>query len=174
MLVSDSNRTIQVNAPMAIILVVAVLFIASIGWTLSMRSSLDEANDKVADLQAEVDLLRQQANATAYVLAPSADAPANAHGTAFFSLNGDGVITVANLEQLAEGRLYQAWYYPTSDAEPYPGATFTIDANGTGFMLIPADVGLFTDVAITLEPETGSTAPTGPVILTGSTGGARG
>lgn len=171
---SDSNRSIQVNAPLAIILIVGVLVIASVGWTLSMRSSLDDANDKVAELQAEVDLLRQQANATAYMLAPSPDAPANAHGTAFFSLNGDGVITVANLDQLAEGRLYQAWYYPTSDAEPYPGATFSVDANGTGFMLIPADVGLFTDVSVTLEPETGSTSPTGPVMLTGSTGGARG
>jgi hypothetical protein len=172
--VSNTTRNIQLNAPLAVILVAAVVTIASIGWALSIRSSLDSANDKVAELEAEVDLLRQQANATAYILAPSSDAPDNAHGTAFFSLNGSGVITVANLEPPAEGRLYQAWYYPTSDAEPYPGATFSIDATGTGFMLIPADVGMFTDVAITLEPETGSTSPTGPVILTGSTGGARG
>jgi outer membrane murein-binding lipoprotein Lpp len=172
--VSNNSRTIQVNTPLAIILVVGVLIIASIGWSLSLRSELDEADSRVAELEAEVDLLRQQANATAYVLAPSPDAPANSHGTAFFSLNGTGVITVANLDPLAEGRMYQAWYYPTSDAEPYPGATFAVDANGTGFMLIPADVGMFTDVTITLEPETGSTLPTGPVILTGSTGGARG
>lgn len=171
---SHTARSVQLSAPFALLIVTAVLAIASGAWALTMRSSLDSANREVAALQSEVDLLRQQANATAYELAATPDAPANAHGTAFFSLSGTGVITVANLDQLAPGRLYQVWFYPASDAEPYPGATFSVDADGTGFMLIPADVGMFTDVTVTVEPETGSTSPTGPVILTGSTGGARG
>ncbi len=84
------------------------------------------------------------------------------------------MISVVNLDPAPAGRAYQVWYYPTSDAEPLPGATFSVDENGIGFMLIPADVGVFTDISITLEPEAGTTSPGGPVILTGSTGGARG
>lgn len=160
--------------PTWISLVLAVALVGSIAWAVSATMRLDDAESRADDLALEIDQLRQQANATSYVLSATADAPANANGMAFFALNGTGVITVANLEPLPEGRSYQVWYYPQPDAEPYPGATFAIDANGSGYTLIPADVGLFTDVAVTIEPEAGTTTPTGPVVLTGATGGARG
>lgn len=143
-------------------------------WGLSLRNDLQDEQARNTTLQAEIDQLRSQANATAYELAPAGAGPAGALGTAFFTLSGTGVITVANLEQAPEGRSYQVWYYPTEDAEPIPGATIPVDAQGSGYTLIPADVGLFTSVAVTLEPAAGSTTPTGPEILRGTTGGARG
>ena len=152
----------------------AILALVAGIWAFSLRGDVDELRQDNRELTSEVDLPRQQANATAYRLAPTADAPANAGGTAFFSLDGTGVVAVTNLQPAPEGRSYQVWYFPTPDAEPLPGATFTVDGNGSGFMLIPADVGLFTDIAITLEPEAGSTSPSGPIYLSGSTGGARG
>lgn len=158
--------------PAAVTLVLALVL--AVGWGLLTQRELGNVRDERAEQAAEIDLLRQRANATAYTLMPSVDAPPNAGGTAFFSLSGTGVISVTNLSPPPEGRSYQAWYYPASDAQPLPGATFTVDDTGTGFMLIPADVGLFTDVAITLEPVAGTTVPSGPVILSGSTGGARG
>lgn len=159
--------------PLAL-LALAALALASGAWAFSLRGDRDDAQTRASELESEIDRLRVQANATAYRLDPSESAPSNAQGTAFFSLSGPGMIAVSNLEQAPEGRGYQVWYYPTAEAEPLPGATFSVDDDGTGFMLIPADVGVFTHISITLEPESGTTSPTGPVILTGSTGGARG
>jgi len=164
----------RIDGGLLVLAGLAVIAAIAVAWGFSMRKEVDDANARADALQAEVDQLRAQANATAYSLSPGPEAPENALGTAFFSLDGSGVITVANLAQAPEGRSYQVWYYPTDEAEPIPGATFTVDEHGTGFMLIPADVGLFTTVTVTLEPEAGVASPSGPVILTGSTGGARG
>lgn len=162
------------SIPIWPLLALALVLIASLGWGLMLRSDRNHTEEELVALQSEVDMLRQQANATAYLLLPTIDAPTNASGTAFFSLNGSGVISVVNLTPPAQGRNYQVWFYPSPEAEPVPGAILTVDGEGTGFMLIPADVGLFSDVAITLEPEAGSTTPSGPIVLSGSTGGARG
>jgi hypothetical protein len=143
-------------------------------WAFVQRAELTDLRSDNRALTSEIELLRQQANATAYRLAPTGDAPASASGMAFFNLDGTGVIAVTNLDPAPEGRSYQIWYFPSPDSEALPGATFTVDDSGTGFMLIPADVGLFTDVIVTLEPLAGSTTPTGPIVLSGATGGARG
>jgi len=152
----------------------AALLAVVLVWGLMVRADRDRAEEGAVHLEAEIAELREGANATAYPLQPSAEAPANAGGTAFFALDGTGVISVVNLAPAPTGRSYQVWYYPTAESAPLPGATFTVDAQGTGFMLIPADVGVFTTVTVTLEPEAGATSPSGPVILTGTTGGARG
>lgn len=151
-----------------------VLALACAIWAISLRNDVTHLEQENRSMAAEIDLLRQQANATAYNLAPTSEAPPNASGIAFFSLSGSGVVTVSNLQPAPEGRSYQIWYFPTPDAEPLPGATIALDQTGSGYTLIPADVGLFTDIAITLEPSSGSASPTGPIYLSGSTGGARG
>ena len=157
-----------------LVTVLGVLAIGTTAWALLLRAELSDMRTERRELRSEVELLRQQANATAYRLAPTADAPVGASGMAFFNLDGTGVISVTNLEPAPAGRSYQIWYFPSPEAEAIPGATFEVDESGTGFMLIPADVGLFTDVIVTLEPEAGSTSPTGPIVLSGATGGARG
>jgi hypothetical protein len=164
----------RIDGGLIVLLALSGLLLLAVLWAVSLRSDADNATDQIGTLEAEIDLLRSQANATAYNLAPSADAPPNALGTAFFSLDGTGVLSVSNLAPAPDGRSYQVWYYPTADAEPIPGSTLAIDEHGSGFTLIPADVGVFTTITITLEPLAGSTSPTGPVILTGTTGGARG
>lgn len=171
---SSQSRSLPATLPTWVSLALAVALIGSIVWAVSAQMRLGDAEARAEALVLEVDQLRQQANATSYVLSATAEAPTNANGMAFFALNGTGVITVANLEPLPEGRSYQVWYYPQPDAEPYPGATFAIDANGSGYTLIPADVGLFTDIAVSIEPEAGTTTPSGAIVLTGATGGARG
>lgn len=162
------------SGALAALMALAALVLVTATWAVSMRSDRDDALTRVTGLQAEIDQIRAQSNATAYHLTPTSEAPQNANGTAFFSLSGTGMIAVSNLEPAPQGRSYQVWYYPTSDAAPLPGAKFKVDGDGSGFMLIPADAGLFTGISVTLEPEAGVTSPSGPVILTGTTGGARG
>jgi hypothetical protein len=172
----DANRRPpdRVRQGHAITWLLATLLLVAATWGVWLRNDLDEAETRVAALQAEVATLREWANATAYPLLPATGAPPNAAGTAFFTLSGTGVISVVNLEPVPDGRSYQVWYYPAPESAPLPGATFPVDENGTGFMLIPADVGVFTNVSVTLEPESGTTVPSGPLILEGATGGARG
>lgn len=152
----------------------AALLAVALVWGVTLRADRDRADERAESLEADIAGIRELANATSYQLLAATDAPPSAAGTAFFALDGMGVISVVNLEPPPDGRSYQVWYYPTADAVPLPGATFAIDANGTGFMLIPADVGVFTTITVTLEPEAGTTAPSGPLILEGTTGGARG
>ncbi|MBA2468607.1 MAG: anti-sigma factor [Chloroflexia bacterium] len=171
---STRRRGPVFNRDLLILLGLMGLVLAAVIWAVTLRDDRDRADDRIAALEQEIAAFRERSNATGYQLTPTADAPANAGGTAFFALDGSGVISVTNLPAAPEGRSYQVWYYPTAEAEPLPGATFTIDENGTGFMLIPADVGVFTTISVTLEPEAGTTTPSGPVFLEGTTGGARG
>jgi hypothetical protein len=164
----------RIDAGVLMLATCALVTLIAVGWAISMRSDLDSARDRVQELQAEVDQIRTSANATAYMLSPTADAPSNASGTAFFSLDGAGVISLANLAPAPDGRSYQVWFYPNPEAEPIPGETFAVDETGAAYLLIPADVGQFTSLSVTIEPEAGVTAPTGPVVLSGETGGARG
>lgn len=172
---SNTSRLIPGPGRGPLILIGLVgLLLATLAWAVTLRTGRDGAQEHVMALQTEIASIRERANATAYPLTPSAGAPGNAGGTAFFALDGTGVVSVTNLAPAPEGRSYQVWYYPTAESEPLPGATFAIDGQGTGFMLIPADVGVFTTIAVTLEPESGTASPSGPVILEGATGGARG
>lgn len=171
---SSPRRTDDVDRSRLLLVGLAALLAVALVWGLTLRADRDRAEERATALDADIAGIRELANATSYQLLPTSGAPANAAGTAFFALDGTGVISVVNLEPAPEGRSYQVWYYPIADAAPLPGATFAIDADGTGFMLIPADVGVFTTITVTLEPEAGTTAPSGPLILEGTTGGARG
>lgn len=157
--------------------VASLLAIVAIGlsiWSVQLRNDRDAIQERLASALQDNATLRQQATASAYQLTPTAQGPANASGTAFFALSGSGVLTVANLPAPEEGKVYQLWYLAGQMNPPVPGGTFTIDAQGIGFMLIPADVGAFTAIGVSTEPEGGSAAPAGPMLLTSAVSGARG
>jgi hypothetical protein len=99
---STSSRPI--DRGLAIIIVIAVALLGSLLWVVNLRSDLSATQSDLDAANAEIAMLREQANATAYQLQPTSDAPAGANGTAFFSLDGTGVIFVANLDPLPEGR----------------------------------------------------------------------
>ena len=163
------------NAMPWIIAIVAMA--ASVGlavWATSLRSDLDASERRVATLAAEQATLRQSATAAVYDLSPTAQGPSNASGTMFLTASGSGVLNVVNLPALDDGMAYQLWFLPSDEGEPIPGSTFTVDEQGIGFSLIAADVGSFRGVSISQEPETGSTSPTGPMLLSGAGAGARG
>lgn len=171
---SSRRRAFGIDRDHIVAFGLTAIIVISVLWATALRGERNRAEERVAALASEVATLREGANATAYPLLPAPEAPANAGGTAFFALDGTGVISVINLDPAPSGRSYQVWYYPTTESQPLPGATFSVDENGTGFMLIPADVGIFTTITVTLEPEAGTAKPSGPLILEGTTGGARG
>jgi len=158
-----------------IIAIVAVIgCIALAAWTTSLRSDLDDAEERVRALVAERDELRQATGASVFELSPTAQGPANAHGALYLTAGGSGVLNVVNLPQPESGMAYQLWFLPPDEGEPIPGSTFGVDERGTGFLLIAADTGGFRGVSVSLEPDAGSTAPTSPMLLSGAGSGARG
>lgn len=154
--------------------VLALALVGMIFWTLSLRGDIDSLEQEIANVRAENASLRESANATVYQLLPTEDAPENANAQAWFSIQGSGVLSVANMPQLEDGMAYQFWYVTDSPNDPIPGGTFTVDDNGQGFMLIPPDVSGVTSIAVSLEPEGGSSSPTGPILLTSEVSNARG
>lgn len=143
-------------------------------WNINLRNDVDDLGHDLDAAIEESASLRSNANATVYQMVPTGNGPANANAQAWFSIQGSGVLSVANLPRTAEGGVYQLWYITDSPTRPIPGGTFTVDEAGQGFMLIPADVGTISSIAISEEPSGGSQSPTGPILLSSDIAGARG
>lgn len=80
----------------------------------------------------------------------------------------DAVIVTSGLRQPGAGQAYQVWFL--RDGKPVPNAMFTVDRTGRGSRVVVARDPLadYDTVAITPEPEEGSLAPTGPIVLAGA------
>ena len=163
----------HLTLPWAVVIAALIACIALVSWAMALRSDLDDAEDRIAELVQERDEIRRAATATVYELSPTADGPAEASGTLYLTATGSGVLEAANLPDPGDGA-YQVWFHPQDGSSPLPGPTFTVNADGLGFTLIPADTGVFDAISISREPEGGSEAPTGPTVLAGDAAGARG
>jgi anti-sigma-K factor RskA len=78
-----------------------------------------------------------------------------------------GVLLLAsNLPQLPQGKTYELWIIPKGGA-PRPAGLFQSDPNGNAmhFVAGPVDVASTGAVAVSVEPETGSPAPTTTPII---------
>ncbi|GIW04701.1 MAG: hypothetical protein KatS3mg059_1321 [Thermomicrobiales bacterium] len=156
--------------------VLAVAFVGAMIWGLSLQGRLDDKNREIATLRMENQTIRARANATAWRIVPTADGPSNAEGTLFFSLPDQrGVVYVVHLPPPPGNRVYQLWYLENApSAAPVPGATFTVDAQGQGFAPVDPKAPTFDAIALTEEPEGGSTQPTSAVLMIGQLAGAAG
>jgi hypothetical protein len=154
------------------ILLVAVL--GMIVWNINLRGDVSQLEEDLTLATIDNASLRERANATVYQLVATGDGPDNANGQVWFSVQGSGVLSVANMPPLPEGSAYQLWYGTDTPTSPIPGGTFTVDSTGQGFMLIPADVGIISSISISQEPEGGSQEPAGPILLESNVDGARG
>jgi len=81
-----------------------------------------------------------------------------------------GVALIAsNLPKLSEGKTLEMWMLPKAPgAKPIPAGTFRPEREGWGYAVDPQPVNLqdLTGVAVTIEPEGGSSQPTSqPIIM---------
>jgi anti-sigma-K factor RskA len=78
-----------------------------------------------------------------------------------------GQLFVTDLPAPPPGKAYEVWTIGDAGAAPRPAGMFTVDAGGRGGRrLDPVESGAPVKVfAITLEPEAGVPAPTGPMML---------
>ena len=94
---------------------------------------------------------------------------AGATGRAFWSPSTGIVLAAAALPSVPEGRVYQLWL--VTPPNPVSAGLLQVDDAGRIFATVepPADGGMPTAIAITLEPAGGVEAPSGEVYLLGRT-----
>src|ERR1043166_636290 len=87
--------------------------------------------------------------------------PAPPRGTVLVNPRSGVLLIASNLPPLAAGRIYEMWVIPKGGA-PRPAGLFHSDAAGTALHILsgPLDIGTLGVVAVTVEPESGSSAPT--------------
>ena len=116
----------------------------------------------LAEYRSAVELLRDPA--TRIVELRGAGPNAAATGRVVWHERAGGHLVVANLPPPPAGRAYEVWLL--GGPAPRPAGVFTVDASGQASHKLEAsrDVPIKA-FAVTVEPQGGVSAPTGPVVL---------
>jgi hypothetical protein len=80
----------------------------------------------------------------------------------------EAVLLVAGLPAAPPGRVYEAWVIAAG--APVPAGTFQVDAAGKAVLRLPAvdETSRVQTFAVTIEPDGGTAAPTGAMVLAGA------
>ncbi len=93
------------------------------------------------------------------LVAPDAKRYAVAAGSVI--VRGEHVyFTFSKLPALPRGHVYQAWTIAKGAKTPAPSVTFTPNADGVAVVALPGDAAKLAAVAVSVEPDGGSKAPT--------------
>ena len=162
-------------APMAAAIVLAAISIVLWRQNNALRQDLAQQLKQSGENRAEVERARE---VLALLSAPDAirvtlvatNAKPQPQGKAIYrSQTGSLVFLASNFAPLPPEKAYELWLLPTSGAAPIPVGVFKPDSRGSASVLMPS---LPKDLqakafAVTIEPETGSSTPTMPIILAG-------
>lgn len=110
-----------------------------------------------------------QANTLRTIVLQGTESAPGATGLLVISLDGEhGTLVVDQLAPLDESHQYQLWL--TRDGQRVSGGVFSVDENGYGAKWIhaPDPLASYTGFGVTVEPEGGSSGPTGDRVLGGS------
>ncbi|MGH8874624.1 MAG: anti-sigma factor, partial [Acidimicrobiia bacterium] len=113
--------------------------------------------------QASEILAAADARSVALSPTPAFDGSLEDAQVVFSPQHGAGVLTVAGLAPAPSDHTYEIWII--SDAREHPAGLFQPGADGRAEVLIEGDLAAGVMVAITVEPDGGSPAPTGDVLL---------
>jgi hypothetical protein len=163
------------NASLILIAALAAAAVIGLLWALALNDRVATKTEEIDALKRQVTQLRQAANASTFVLAPSSDAPDGARGTVFYSLaDSTVIIDVSGLPGLDQDHVYQVWFQQSGSADWQPGPTFLVNAQGEAVQRLPGQTPTFARIAISEEPAPGSSAPSTPVLLEGALSGGNG
>lgn len=117
--------------------------------------------DRLALAQAVIDLLRDPATRI-IVLGGAGPSPAGT-GRLVWHETAGGHLFVANLPPAPPGKAYELW--TITGGQPRPAGVFKVDASGRASQPVPPAPAPVQVFAVTIEPEAGVAAPTGPIVL---------
>ena len=154
----------------------AAMLVVAIGlalWALALQTKMDDQSREMRAQSTEIAQIRASSNASAFTLTATGDGPSQASGMLYYSpQKQQAVLVMDKLPMPSDNSVYQLWYMVNNT--PMPGATFKPSADGSAMIVTTPNVPSFDLVAMTKEPPGGSTTPTMPVLMTGSTKGSAG
>jgi hypothetical protein len=85
-----------------------------------------------------------------------------AQGNVFVNPRKGVLLIGANLPELTPGRMFEMWMIPKGGGGPQPAGMFRATESGTAYHMMsgPIDPSSIAAIAVTVEPEGGSAAPT--------------
>ncbi|HEY3064280.1 MAG TPA: anti-sigma factor [Methylomirabilota bacterium] len=137
---------------------VAVRYEARLG---QMAREVSAAREQLRREAAALELLRDPATRVVALLGAGPQ-PA-AVGRVIWHDRAGGELFVVNLTPAPRGKAYELW--TIAGGQPRPAALFEVDATGKASARIEPTGGGVDVFAVTLEPERGVPAPTGPIVL---------
>jgi len=153
----------------------AIVAVGAIIWALALQGRVNDLEDQNEGLEDIIARIESSSAATVASLAPTGPGPADASGEFFFSLPDQrGWVVVDGMNPLPENQAYQLWYIKAGDPAPKPGPVIIVDENGHGSVEVAPDTPTYDQLAVTVEPRTGSKAPTSAIVLAGNLSGAAG
>ena len=145
-----------------------VFAVTSIVQDVSLRSDLAASQQRAANLQTQ---LAQTERVSARdrqtltdLLAPDARRYDVAAGTVI-ERGHRLYFALTKLPPLPRGKVYQAWTAAKGSSSMAPSVTFTPNAQGVAVVALPSDAARIGTVAVTVEPDGGSKAPTSAPIF---------
>jgi anti-sigma-K factor RskA len=155
----------------------AVALVAFLFWRQSDRLAqrVAQLEHEAAEQQAQLERAREvvttlTASDAMRVTLVAAKTPPQPQGKAIYVRDRSSLIFLAsNMPELPAQKAYELWLIPVSGA-PIPAGVFKPDARGSATVInppLPPGVEAKT-FAITVEPETGSAAPTMPIVMVGA------
>jgi anti-sigma-K factor RskA len=156
------SRTRQLNWAMRIAAVVAIVAVG--GWNLLLQNELGAARQYDQAVASVISAAAQPGSQTV-VLAPTENNQAS--GIAAILPDGSVVLAMRDLPATKGTEVYETWVIVGS-AAPVPVGAFKVDANGLASATTrPTQAPPGAIIAVSREPQPGSTAPVGPIVSTG-------
>jgi anti-sigma-K factor RskA len=161
------------RAPLWLALAASLVAVAALGLNLrAARGELRDLRDLLSDTQGRLAAREATLNAIfepgvqMYQLTASGD-PDPGIQLFYDRQRQRAIIHGFRLRQIPEDRAYQLWFI--QDGKPVPSVTFKPEADGHARVeQIPVPAGGdVSAAAVTVEPESGSTQPTMPIVLVG-------
>jgi anti-sigma-K factor RskA len=164
------------QAPLWLALAASLAAVAALGLSLrAARAELGDLRELLSDTQGRLAAREATLNAIfepgvqLYQLTATGD-PQPGIQLFYDRPRERAIIHAFRLRQIPEDRAYQLWFI--RDGKPVPSVTFKPEADGHARVeQIPVPAGgQVSAAAVTVEPESGSTQPTTPIVLSGSLG----
>ena len=133
------------------------------GQIAELRSQLDASEKLVAQSKDLYDFLRQPSTITVKF---GDGQPTPPRGQVFINRDRGVLLFADNLPVMPAGKIFEMWFVPKQGGAPIPAGLFRGE-NGQGIHFRPGivDPSSIAAIAVTLEPEAGSTSPTMPILF---------
>ena len=146
-------------------------------WAFFLNAQVARLENQLSTLNAQVAAQSQSIDQLIANLPPSnqsdvitvalkgTEAQPRAQGQLIANPNDQSaVLVISGLPPLEPGRTYQVWLIGEA---PVSAGLLTVDENGQSVLIVTSEaaIGSFNSLGISIEPEGGSTAPTGEIVV---------